>query len=159
MQFYLIDWRHKHTHTYTQKETDPSGLYWRPPAQGKASWRSEPILGPLRLVRSLTIWCGKTRTRHTMPLQAQAGDPRGTGSQAHRPQEKTLCWWDPRKVTTDFIRPPDVRRPEANSQLALSLVWPTRASLIPLPHWAERERSRPIFGAKPERNACAHIWG
>uniref|UniRef100_A0A8C4WYP9 Growth differentiation factor 3 n=1 Tax=Eptatretus burgeri TaxID=7764 RepID=A0A8C4WYP9_EPTBU len=27
MQFHLIEWRHKHTHIYTQRETDPSGLY------------------------------------------------------------------------------------------------------------------------------------
>ena len=183
MQFYLINWRHKDAHTYTQKETDPSGLYWRPPARGKASWRSEPILGPFRLVRSSTIRCGRTRTRHTMPLQAQAGDPRGTGSQAHRPQEKTLCWRDPRKATTGFRRPPDVRRPEDNSPPKTrrqplyslnSLTFCPHALLLshartpslgrenalcPYLEPSQNETLVPIFGAKPERNACAHIWG
>ena len=160
-----------------------SGLYWRSLARGKASWRSEPILGPSRLVWSSTIRCGRTRTRHTMPLQAQAGDPHGTGSQAHRPQEKTLCWRDPRKATTGFRRPPDIRRPEDNSQqLSTTLsktrrqplyLWPTHASLIPCSHSligqrgnalcpylepSQNEMLVPIFGAKPERNACAHIW-
>ena len=43
----------------------------------------------------------------------------------------------------------------------LSHVWHTRASLIPRSHSliGQRERSMPIFGAKPERNACTHIWG
>ena len=174
MQFYLIDWRHKHTHTHTQKETDPSGLYWRPPARGKASWGSESILGPLRLVRSSTIRCGRTRTRHTMLLQAQAGNPRGTGSQAHRPQEKTLCWRDPRKATTGFRRPPDVRRPKTRRQFSTTLSFGPCALLLSHAHtpslgkenalcpYLEPSQSAtlvPIFGAKPERNACAHIWG
>ena len=196
MQFYLIDWRHKHTHThthtYTQNEPETSGLYWRPPARGKASWRSEPILGPLCLVRSSTIRCGRTRTRHAMPLQAQAGDPCGTGSQAHRPQEKMLCWWDPRKATTGFRKPPEVRRQNTRrqflrQQLSLNNNYLAHARVsyppLALPHWAERTlyahiwsqaRTKrlcpylglsqsatlvPIFGAKSERNACAHIWG
>ena len=103
-----------------------------------------------------------------MPLHAQAGDPRGTGSQATRedallagPQEGDdwLQKTTRRQLPSEDQKTTLLQRPEDNSQL--SHVWPTRASLILRLHSliGQRERSMPIFGAKPERNACAHIWG
>ena len=130
-------------------------------------------------MRSSTIQCGRTRTCHTTPLQAQAGDPRGTGTQATR-EDALLAgplegddWLQKttRRPKTEDQKtiPLKTRRQPLNSPSRLAhtlllshahtLIGKRGNALYPYFEPSQNEMLVPIFGAKPERNTCAHIWG
>ena len=78
-----------------------------------------------------------------------------------------------RRLASEDHQTSEDRRPEDNSQLStlsfgprVPLLSPARTpslgrenALCPYLEPSQNKTLVPIFGAKPERNACAHIWG
>ena len=160
MQFYLIDWLHKHTHTRTPKRKLTCQVF----IGGQSLFSDLPASCGLR--RSGVAGLEPTTQCRSKPRQViLAGQARRhTGHKRRRSVGGTP---GRRRLASEDHQTSEDQQTILNSlktrrQLSTTtLVWPTRASLIPRSHSliGQRERSMPIFGAKPERNACAHIWG
>ena len=151
---------------------DPSGLYWRPPARGKASRfldlsdsevRADSWTFPPRAVFDDPVWQDSNPPHNAAPSPSRRSSrDRHTGHKRRRSVGGTP---GRRRLASEDHQTSEVRRPEDNHSTLYSLRFSRLAHvcfsyhMLALPHWAERERSMPIFGVKPERNACAHIWG
>ena len=150
MQFYLIDWHHKHTHVHPKRNGPVRSLL-----EASSSRKSElEVRAYSRTSSPRAVFEDSNPPHNAAPSPGRRSSrDRLTGTQATR-EDSLLA--GPQEGD-DWLQK-TTRRPKTRRQFSTTTLlfnnpfWPTRASFIPHLHSliGQRERSILIFGAKPE---------